>query len=190
MPDLKAGVILRTVHVLAAGIVLSISTLAPAIAGDVRTFPAKGIDLATYRTYRLLPPRVLTKTGLHDDEPTVGPLIRTALSRELAGRGLVERPEGADLEVASAATAVSIPQIEALIYSWVGDGTSVIGTTPIATVGRYNKEGTLYVNLIDPRTQKSVWLGISTRALGKPDNFEGDINKATQALFKKYPAIK
>jgi len=94
------------------------------------------------------------------------------------------------MEVASAATAVSIPQIEALLYSWVADGTSNIGTAPLATLGRYNKEGTLYVNLIDPRTNRSVWLGISTRALGKPANLEGDINKAAQAMFKKYPAIK
>jgi hypothetical protein len=150
----------------------------------------KGVDLAAYRTYRLLPPKVLTKTGLHEDEPTIGPLIREALARELVGKGLTALAEGADLEVASAATAVSIPQVEALIYSWIGGGTSNIGTAPLAILGRYNKEGTLYVNLIDPRTNRSVWLGISTRALGNPNNFENDINQAAQALFKKYPPIK
>jgi hypothetical protein len=190
MPDLKAGVILRTVHVLAAGIVLSISTLAPAIAGDVRTFPAKGIDLATYRTYRLLPPRVLTKTGLHDDEPTVGPLIRDALRRELSGKGLTEVTGQADLEIASLVTTVSIPQLEALIYSWTYHGNSVAGTAPLATIGRYNREGTLYVNFIDPRKNKGGWLGISTRALGKPSSREKDINKAAGAMFKKYPSLK
>lgn len=182
--------ILRTVGALACGLSLLISISTPASAGDVRTFPIKGVDLAAYRTYRLLPPKVLTKTGLHEDEPTVGPLIREALARELAGKGLTALSEGADLEVASAATAVSIPQIEALVYNWIADGTSNIGTAPLAILGRYNKEGTLYVNLIDPRTNRSVWLGISTRALGNPTNFEKDINKATQALFKKYPSIK
>jgi hypothetical protein len=190
MSNLDVRIILRTVHVLASGLALSISTSALAIAGDVRAFPAKGIDLATYRTYRLLPPKVLTKTGLHEDEPTVGPLIRAALSRELTGKGLTEISEKADLEVASAAAAVSIPQIEALVYNWIADGTSNIGTAPLATLGRYNKEGTLYVNLIDPRTNRSVWLGISTRALGKPTNLENDISKATRAVFKKYPAVK
>jgi len=186
----EAGKILRTVGALACGLFFLISTSRPANAGDVRTFPIKGVDLAAYRTYRLLPPKVLTKTGLHEDEPTVGPLIREALARELAGKGLTALSEGADLEVASAATAVSIPQVEALIYNWIADGTSNIGTAPLATLGRYNKEGTLYVNLIDPRTNRSVWLGISTRALGKPNNFESDINKAARAMFKKYPAIK
>ena len=112
------------------------------------------------------------------------------LAGNLLARALTRCPEGADLEIASAATAVSIPQLEAVIYNWIGGGTSNTGTAPIATLGRYNKEGTLYVNFIDPRTNRSVWLGISTRALGKPSNLERDINKATQALFKKYPAIK
>jgi len=188
--NFDAGKILRTVGVVAYGLALLISTPAPGNAGDVRTFPMNGVDLAAYRTYRLLPPKVLTKTGLHEDEPTVGPLIREALARELAGKGLTALSEGADLEVASAATAVSIPQIEALVYNWIADGTSNIGTAPLAMLGRYNKEGTLYVNLIDPRTNRSVWLGISTRALGKPTNLEKDINKAAQALFKKYPALK
>jgi Domain of unknown function (DUF4136) len=185
-----AGRILKTVGVLAYGLALLVSTSAPADAGDVRTFPAKGIDLTVYRTYRLLPPKVLTKTGLHEDEPTVGPLICEALARELAGKGLTARSEGADLEVASAAKSVSIPQIEALVYNWIADGASNIGTAPLATLGRYNKEGTLYVNLIDPRTNRSIWLGISTRALVDPTNFETDINRAARALFKKYPAIK
>jgi hypothetical protein len=181
---------LRTVGVLAYGLSLLILTSAPADAGDVRTFPITGVDLTAYRTYRLLPPKVLTKTGLHEDEPTVGPLIREALARELARKGLTALSEGVDLEVASAATAVSIPQIEAIIYNWIADGASNIGTAPLATLSRYNKEGTLYVNLIDPRKNRSVWLGISTRALGNPTNFENDINKAARAMFKKYPAIK
>jgi hypothetical protein len=181
---------LKIVCTLTTGLALLIPTSGRAFAGDVSAFPVKGVDLSAYRTYRLLPPKVLTKSGLHEDEPTVGPLIRGALSRELTSKGLVEVTEKADLEVASAATAVSIPQVEALIYNWIADGTSNTGTVPLATLGRYNKEGTLYVNLIDPRTNRSIWLGISTRALGKPTKLEGDINKAAQALFKKYPAIK
>ncbi len=132
----------------------------------------------------------MTASGIQEDEPTVAPLIREALRRGLSGKGLTEVTGQADLEVASAAAAVSIPQVEALIYSLTSDGTSVTGTAPLATVSRYNREGTLYVNLIDPRTNKGVWLGISKRALGKPSSREKDINKAADALFKKYPSLK
>jgi hypothetical protein len=158
--------------------------------GDVRTFPAKGFELDGYRTFKMLPPKVMTKAGLQENEPTVGPLIAAALRKELLGKGLTEVTTGADLEVSSLGAAVSVPQIEAFIYGVMYETTSIASTAPIASVGRYNKEGTLYVNLIDARRNKSAWLGISTRALGKPANLETDINRAAQALFKKYPAIK
>ncbi len=190
MSQFAAVAFRQTVLMLAVGLAFLISASEPAVAGEVRTFPTKGVDLATYRTYRILPPKVLTKSGLREDEPTVGPLIRAALRTELARKGLTEVTEGGDLEVASAATAVSIPQIEALIYNLSADGTSITGTAPLATLSRYNKEGTLYVNLIDPHTNRSVWVGLSTRALGREADLDRDINKAAQALFKKYPAIK
>jgi hypothetical protein len=131
----------------------------------------------------------MTKSGIQEDEPTVGPLIRDALRRELSGKGLTEVTGQADLEIASLVTTVSIPQLEALIYSWTYHGNSVAGTAPLATIGRYNREGTLYVNFIDSRKNKGVWLGISTRALGRPSSREKDINKAAQAMFKKYPSL-
>ena len=186
----SAGKVLRKAHALARGLTLLISTSALVLAGDVGAFPANGVDLNAYKTYKILPPKVMTKSGLQEDEPTVGPLVREALRRELSSKGLTEVTGQADLEIASLVTAVSIPQIEALIYSWTYDTTSIAGTAPLATLGRYNREGTLYVNFIDPRAKKSVWLGISSRALGKPSSREKDINKAAGAMFKKYPAIK
>jgi uncharacterized protein DUF4136 len=161
-----------------------------AAGADVRAFPASGVDLDTYKTFKLLPPKLMTKAGLKENEPPAGPLIAAALRKELVGKGLTEVTTGADLEVSSLGTAVSIPQIEALIYSNTLTGSAITGTAPTRTLGRYNKEGTLYVNLIDARANKSAWLGISTRALGKPASLENDINKAAQAMFKKYPAIK
>ena len=172
------------------GLTLLLSTSAIVFAADVASFPANGVDLNAYKTYKILPPKVMTKSGIQEDEPTIGPLVREALRREISGKGLTEVTGQADLEIASLVTAVSIPQLEALIYSWTYDGTSIAGTAPIATIGRYNREGTLYVNFIDPRKNKGVWLGISTRALGKPSSREKDINKAAEAMFKKYPSVK
>jgi hypothetical protein len=105
-------------------------------------------------------------------------------------KGLTEVTENADVEVNSLGTSTPIPQVEAYIYNTSFYGPNVIGTAPITTIGRYNKEGTLYVNMIDPRGKKGVWLGMSSRALGKPSNLQSDIDKAARALFKKYPALK
>jgi hypothetical protein len=158
-----------------------------ASAGDVQSFQAPGLDLAVYRTYRFLPTRILTKTGVVENDPKVSPVIVAAIRRELSGKGLVEVAEGADVEVAAGALTVSVPQLEAVIFNFNLDASW--GTAPI-TMGRYNREGTLVANFIDPRTQKSIWIGIAKRALGKPANYQQDINKAAHALFQKYPQIK
>lgn len=162
----------------------------PAVAADVKVYPAKGVNLAAYKTFRMLPPRVLTKSGVQEDEPTVSPAIRAALRKEFVQKGLTEVAENPDLDVASGAMTESSPQIEMFIYSMAPYDMSVTGALPIATFGRYNAEGALIVNLIDPRTKKSVWVGISKRSLAKPSKREGDINKAAEALFKKYPSLK
>jgi hypothetical protein len=177
-------------HALLRGLTILLSTSAMAVAADVGAFPANGVDLNTYKTYKILPPKVMTSSGIQEDEPTIGPLVREALRRGLTEKGLTEATGQPDLEIASLVTAVSVPQLEAIIYSWTYDGTSIAGTAPLATIGRYNREGTLYVNFIDSRKNKGVWLGISTRALGKPSSREKDINKAAGAMFKKYPALK
>jgi hypothetical protein len=63
--------------------------------------------------------------------------------------------------------------------------------TPIGTVGRYNREGTLVVNLIDSRTKKSAWAGLARETI---DNHPGagkeKVAKATARLFKKCPLKK
>lgn len=156
--------------------------------GDVQTFPAQGADLTQFKTFKLLPTRVLTGYGVLENDPDISPFINSALKKELTNKGLTEVSEGADLEVSAGALVVSIPQIEMLIYNLSMDATW--GTSPITTIGRYNREGTLIVNLIDPRTKKSVWLGFAKRALGKPSNKKRDIDKAADALFKKYPALR
>jgi len=159
-----------------------------AAAGDVQAFPARGVDLASFKTFKMLPIRVLSKYGVVENDPDVSPFIAAALRKELREKGLTEVSEGADLEVSAGALAVSIPQVEVIIYNLALDADW--GTSPITTIGRYNREGTLIVNLIDPRVNKSAWLGFDTRALGRPSALKKDIDKAADALFKKYPAIK
>jgi Domain of unknown function (DUF4136) len=159
-----------------------------ATGNEVQSFPARGATLSSYTTFKLLPTRLLTGMGVVENDPDVSPFILAALRKELTRKGLTEVPEGADLEVASGALAVGIPQVEALIFSPMND--ALWGTAPITTIGRYNREGTLIVNLIDRRTNKSVWVGVAKRALGSPSSRKKDIDKAAGAMFKKYPSLE
>lgn len=143
------------------------------------------MNFSGYKTYTWLPPKVLANTGVEENDPEYAPLIKAAVDRELSQKGLTEVPTGGDLEVATLALARSIPQLEGYIFTGVPADFFTYAT---ATVGRYNREGTLVVNLIDARTQTSAWCGMATETI---DTNKGGgkkkIGPAAAKLFKKYP---
>jgi hypothetical protein len=162
--------------------------LAGAIFGEVKTFVSKDVDFTRYRTYRWLPTRVLTKSGIVENEPTLSPIIEAAVKQELAKTGLTEVSQGADVEISTGALTESIPQLEAVFYGPIMLGPATTwGETPVATLSRYNKQGSLLLNMIDVRTNRSAWMAIATKALGKPSQNETAIHKAAAEMFKKYP---
>jgi Domain of unknown function (DUF4136) len=157
----------------------------PVQAGKVRTAAAPGVNLAQYKTYQWLPTRALMNTGLVENDPVLTPLIKEAVNRELTQLGLKEIAEGGDLQVATGVTTHAVAQMEAVLFAGPQD---LDFATPIATMGRYNRKGSLIVNLIDSKTKKSAWAGIAEENL---DDIKGSglkkISKAAEKLFKKYP---
>ena len=157
------------------------------LAGEVKSYPTDGVDFSRVRTYHWFPVKILTKAGIIEDDPEVSPLVRTAVDRELKKKGFTQVADGMDVLIATLVLQKAEPQIEAIIFGpavWPGSSWS---TGPVSTVGRYNHMGSLFVNMIDPRVNKSVWVGMTTKALGKPANRASDIDKAASDLFKKYP---
>ncbi len=160
----------------------------PLRAAKVKTQGGK--DLAQYKSYQWFPPRVLTKLGLEENH-VANPVLKEVLGRQLSERGLTELADGADLQIQVWIFTESVPQVEALIYTI--DPNMLYGA-PITTVGRYNRQGTLFLNLIDRRTKKSAWIGMVTESLPTgildPDQIRAQLEKATNNLFKKYPVKK
>lgn len=169
--------------------VLGASLLAPCFAGDVTTQVGKDADFSRYKTYQWLPTRLLTKTGLIENDPEFTALVKQAVNRELSKRGLEEVAEGGDLQVTTTGLAVSVPQLEAVVF--MPTTNPAYASQPVHTIGRYNKQGTLVVTLIDSRSKKGAWAGMVTKALdNKPGSGGKKIDKATADLFKKYPSTK
>jgi hypothetical protein len=158
-------------------------------AGKVRAFAGKGVDLSQYKTYHWLPTRALTNTGLVENDPVLTPLLREAVNKELTRVGLVEVADGGDLQVATGLTKHASPQIEAVVLASGAQG--MYYATPIATMGRYNRKGSLIVNLIDSKTKTSAWAGIAEEDLNDMEGAgQKKIGKAAANLFRKYPAKK
>src|SRR5262249_9736182 len=170
----------------ATWVALGMLFVTPRGAGKVQSWAGKDADFSQYHTYSWLPVRVLTKSGVVENDDAAAPLIRQAVNRQLSQRGLKEVAQGGDLEVSAAALTASIPQVEAVIMPW--GAASLDYYEPIATIGRYNKEGTLVVNLIIAGTKKSAWLGMAKESIdNKPGGGLKKIDKAATAMFKKYP---
>ena len=180
-------------HVLRGGAtaaLIAIATLPQAIhAGKVKTQVAPRADMTQYRTYEWLPTRVLRNTGLVENDPIFTPLIKDAINRELMQRGLKEVAQGGDLQISAGVTTHAVPQLEAV---WMSAGSQgLYYATPIATMGRYNRKGSLIINLIDSKTKTSAWAGVAEENLNDiKGSGQAKISEAAGNLFKKYPVKK
>ena len=175
------------------GVILGLAATLTAVLcfGKVKVQANKNVDLSRYKTYQWYPPRVLTKAGIREDDPTVAPLIKAAVNLQLQRRGLTEVESGGELQISSWALSESIPNIDALIYPGgvrVPAGSMIDPVqAPIASVGRYNKQGTIVINLIDAATKTSAWAALATSSYSDVNHLQGPIDKAVSDIFKKYP---
>ncbi|MCX6630053.1 MAG: DUF4136 domain-containing protein, partial [Candidatus Solibacter sp.] len=162
----------------------------PALAAKAKAQLAKGIDMANYKTYSWLPPRMLVKTGMDENNPA-NPILKAAVGKQLAKVGLQEVADGADIQIQAYVFTESIPHLEAVLF---GEGYNFDYGTVIATMGSYNRQGTLFVNLIDRKTKKSTWSAMVTDSLQRttlsPEQIRAKFEKAAEQIFKKYPVKK
>ena len=167
---------------------LCAALLSPCYAANVKAVSNPKADFTSYKTYQWLPVKTLGKAGVAEDDPKFAPVIRSAMDRELAARGLREVKEGGDLEISAIALANSVPQLEAVIFP---GNLQMDYATPVATMGRYNREGTLGVNMIDTKTKQYVWAAMITKSVDRDQGSGiGKIPKAVEEMFRKYPTKK
>ena len=155
---------------------------------DVKTYSHKEVDIRNYKTYQWMPIRVLTSAGVVEDDDQYAPMIRSAIEKQMAKTGLTRVASGGDLQLLSVAVRDASAQLEAFIYGWGFTGLeNASWGMPIATVGRYNYEGTLVICLYDEKIKKGAWMGIAKAWLGKPSALAGTVDKGVAKMFSKYP---
>jgi hypothetical protein len=176
--------------ILSLTLLVSTLLMTPVFAVDVKTQTAKNADFSHYQTYQWFPPRVLTKVGEVENSPA-NPILKEVVGRELTQKGLRELADGADLQIQITVLTDTTPQLEAVVYAYFpGDWSP----TQIASLGRYNRTGTLCINLIDHKTNKSAWFAMGTESLPngdlKPEEIRSKLETAVNSIFKKYPRVK
>ena len=160
-----------------------------AFAGDVKTFAGKGVDVTRYETYHWSPIRILTKQGLKENDDVVAPEIRRAVNRELQKKGYKEVASGGQLEIRCMGLNEASNQVEGFLVGMGWDvGWGWAPTTQVV-VNRVNREGTLVIGLVDPKSNKPAWSGFASEAL-HPEAIAKTVDKAAAKLFKKLPPRK
>jgi len=171
-----------------AGIGVLLSLLAAPAPAKVKIFPSKQDKITNYKTFQWDPIRIVTRTGFVDDDPTVSPMIRAAITRELTKRGYVEVKQGAEFRVLAAGLNERSSQLEGFLLSWGFDPFWGYGVSAASTLQRVNEEGVIIVTLLNTKTESNIWTGYSTQSFGRKGTLNKTIDKATTKLFKKLPA--
>jgi len=173
---------------LCATLVILSMLLLPVFAAKVKSQVGKDANFAAYKTYQWLPPKAMTKQGVVEDHP-INPIIKEVVTKQLAAKGLTEVAQGADLQVQTFVFTEPSPQLEAVFMA--GSDPYMMYGTPVATMGRYNHEGSLLINMIDTKTNKSAWSAMVTKSLPKPplkpDEARAKLEQAANDIFKQYP---
>jgi hypothetical protein len=165
------------------------------LSAKVRTFAPKGADVGANKTYHWVTVRVMTRTGMVEDDDLIAPVIKAVVNRELAARGYVEVAEGGDLQVTAGGFGTTGSQLEGFLAHWSFDFYTGYGVETAAPVNRNNVEGTLAVVLADTKTNKGVWGGITKTLIGSqaqgggtmPKSLIEEIGKAARSILKKLP---
>lgn len=149
-------------------------------AQDVRTNYMPGTNFAKYHTYKW----VVIEGGQHPNQ-IVDAEIKQAVNAQLQAKGLtMTDADNADMLIGYQIAIDQQKQWNA--YGMGGIRFGGMGTATQSTID----VGTLVIDMYDRADKQLIWTGSSTKTMdpGKSQaKNQGNLNKAMQKLFKKFP---
>ncbi len=162
---------------------LVVLTVTLSVAQEVKVDYDKKHDFSVYRTFTILGGEIVTPEDQRQvPEATVKGWIRSAIARELTGKGLTEATESADLSLYYTAGTLQTSQMQDL-------GPLGYTATPTGegsrTFGRQYASGTLAIDMKDNRLGRNVWKIYATGDVSSA-NGQRTIDQLVAAGFRKY----
>ena len=108
--------------------------------------------------------------------------LETNIRKRLTEKGLTEVNSQPDLRVTYSLGASSRTQVERYPARWGGWGTRRVATP--------YTEGTLTIDLRDPRRQELVWRAVAVVDSRDPDKVQAKLDDMVKKAFDKYPPKK
>ena len=162
-------------------LVLAATLAAPATAQKVTVEFDPTFEFTSLKTFRLVNGQINTKNpSLNND--IVRKKIADDIRQRLAAKGLTESSAGADLNVRFSLGAANRREVDTYPAGWRGWGTRRVAV-------RYT-EGTLVIDLRDPRRQELVWRAIAVAENRDPTKIQSKLDDMVKKAFDKYPPKK
>lgn len=137
------------------------------------------IDFNRYRTFAIRDGQLNSANPVLNSE-LVRRQINVDIERGLSARGLILATGGpSDLNVRYVLGAARRAEVEAFPAGWRGFGTEIV-RVPYT-------EGTLVIDLRDPRTRSLVWRGISSEEKSDATKIQGKLDDMVKKALEKYP---
>jgi hypothetical protein len=131
-----------------------------------------------YKTFAIREGRLNSKNPTLNSELT-RKHIDNEIRRRLAEKGLQESPDRPDLNIFYVLGTQRKVETEAYPAGWRGYGTRIV-RVPYA-------EGTLVINLRDPKKKALVWRAVATEDKSDPLKLQGKLDDMVKKSFEKYP---
>jgi hypothetical protein len=157
---------------------------------EVRTVAAPDATFTGRSTFTILPtppPRGGAPLAANDPmlvNSITYQAIRDEIRRAFEARGYVFSPGNADLAIAYYASAAPVVDIRTFDYGydWRGFPRQYVD------VVQY-EQGTVIIDVIDPRTRTLLWRGEAKAAVSTdPSKYVKELRKAVDAIVAKFPA--
>jgi len=148
-------------------------------------------DFSAYRTFGWH--AAADNDGSGKPASIVDGYIRTAIAKELKGKGYVEAPAGTSPDLTIAYEGASAEKLKNNPFR-IGIGVGSYGSSGGGSVGvgspsvKNVKEGTLVVHVIDPARETEIWRGSIARELDKDGVQPAVVQGAVSELMRDFPA--
>lgn len=177
----------------------------------VRTEQAGGVDFNQYRTYQVLPGRVIPEEGVETPRSLEGArIIHAVLDAELQRVGLRPVAVGEEPQVVVSFLAGVQSKAQLVGAGAINPNNHIVLDPTSGGVGPYDAnayysfdngglamdeywaeaspEGTLAISVFDPKENLLLWRALCTAPTNRPD-LEALVRKALHKAFNQYPVL-
>jgi uncharacterized protein DUF4136 len=141
----------------------------------------QAMEFASLKTFHLQSGRIHSKNpSLNND--IVRKNLETAIRKRLTEKGLTESAGQADLNVSFSLGSANRTEVERYPAGWRGWGTRRVAH-------RYT-EGTLAIDMQDPRRHELVWRAVAVADEHDPNKIQAKLDSMVKKSFDKYPPKK